>query len=228
MSVPGDEASKMRRRSQSGVTLLEFLIVIGIFAIVLASQLPGGVRNRAAGQVKACETNLTNMATAIAMYQSDYQVVPDSLESLVPKYLSTLRECPAAGRSTYEYRVMGSDFQLTCIGRFHKACYDVADRPSFHSASGLLPPEPELTSWFEWLIAGAPVICALLAWLLSLPFRRLPDFLRLTLIVAGIGGAMAAGSGKGADPFPPLLCILVAVAAGMANAVKEREDENLG
>lgn len=63
----------MRRRVQSGVTLLELLGVIALIGILAAILLPALARAREAGRRASCFSNLSQMGTVLWMYADEHQ-----------------------------------------------------------------------------------------------------------------------------------------------------------
>ncbi len=61
----------MTRRIQ-GFTLIELLVVIAIIAILAAILFPVFARAREKARISSCQSNMKQLATAFAMYRSDY------------------------------------------------------------------------------------------------------------------------------------------------------------
>lgn len=66
----------MGRRAQSGLTLIELLIVIAIVGILAAILIPNFIRSRAAAQLASCQLDLRNIAAALDLYWNENQVYP--------------------------------------------------------------------------------------------------------------------------------------------------------
>ena len=95
---------------------------------------------RNAGQAKACESNMKNIATALEMYAMDHKNnYPDSLKQLPPgNYLRFIPTCPAASRDTYSatYRKSGQSFEFHCSGNHAGR---TPGHPIYNSNEGLTP-----------------------------------------------------------------------------------------
>src|SRR3990172_5947013 len=59
-------------RRRRGFTLIELLVVIAIIAILAAILFPVFAKARAKARQASCQSNMKQIATAILMYQSDY------------------------------------------------------------------------------------------------------------------------------------------------------------
>lgn len=117
------------------------------------------LRGRAAGRLVACKSNLKNIATAIGMYQTDFEdESPNQLSQLTPNFLRTIPVCPAYGDDTpvplfylkppgsreYLYQAQGEQFQVFCHGRKHRAAkLKGSDYPRYYSDSRGLVESPE-------------------------------------------------------------------------------------
>lgn len=127
-------------------------MIIGGFALMIVPAIlfPRGFRGgRVQGRLTACKSNLKNLATALEMYASDYGgAYPPRLELLTQgnSYLKTIPTCPAAGRMTYEYRVIPGktrNFEMYCSGDHHRQAYvgfegDSTNYPQYNGEQGLL------------------------------------------------------------------------------------------
>jgi Tfp pilus assembly protein PilE len=88
-----------------GFSLLSLLAVLAAVALLAAIIVPNFIRARAQSRGSACPSNLKNIGTAFEMYSTDYAgEYPKELDLIVPNYLKTIPECPAAGRVTYRNR----------------------------------------------------------------------------------------------------------------------------
>jgi len=68
------------RRQSRGFTLIELLVVIAIIAILAAILFPVFARAREKARTSACQSNIRQIATAFAMYRSDYdQAMPRNI-----------------------------------------------------------------------------------------------------------------------------------------------------
>jgi general secretion pathway protein G len=83
------------RRSQSGFTLIELMIVIAIIGILLTLAIPSFVGAIKHAREAALKEDLQTMRTAIDTYTMDKQKGPQSLDDLVQDgYLRTIPEDP--------------------------------------------------------------------------------------------------------------------------------------
>jgi general secretion pathway protein G len=90
------------RRSQSGFTLIELIVVVTIVGI-LASVALINVRyaTRKANEA-ALKDNLFTMRKAIDTYYGDKQHYPATLDALVPNYLRSIPKDPVTGQADWE------------------------------------------------------------------------------------------------------------------------------
>lgn len=79
-------------------------------------------------ELKICTHNLSVLAAQLEVYAGDNGLLyPKRLQSLIPKYISSIPTCPACGRDTYSatYRYNNSstawNFTLECEGHRHWA-----------------------------------------------------------------------------------------------------------
>lgn len=82
--------------------MIELMIVIAIIAILAAILVPNFIRARAQAQLSACEGNLKQIATAMELYNTDYNGYPSTADAvtaspgkLQPTYLAILPKCPS-------------------------------------------------------------------------------------------------------------------------------------
>lgn len=71
-------ARQVRRRAQSGLTLIELLIVIAIVGILAAILIPNFIRSRASALLANCQLDLRNIAAALDLYYNEHQVYPNA------------------------------------------------------------------------------------------------------------------------------------------------------
>lgn len=146
--------SKIRRRS-GGFTLIELMIVIAIIAILAAILVPNFIRARAQGQLTACKSNLKNIGTAMEMYSTDWAgKYPGGIAGLVPNYLKTIPECPAAAADTYtgNFAVGAAAptnpqgyqdyYYVSCQSDTHKAVDVTGAYPAYDGIVGLIERAP--------------------------------------------------------------------------------------
>jgi prepilin-type N-terminal cleavage/methylation domain-containing protein len=137
---------------KKGFTLIELMIVIAIIAILAAILVPNFLRARAQGQFTACQSNMKNIGTALEMYSVDHQgEYPADLtagtagagDKLMPDYMATLPQCPAASADTYagayvQTRVPADAYSFRCTGGNHTTITGTGTEfPQYSSAKGL-------------------------------------------------------------------------------------------
>ena len=89
------------RRSTSGFTIVELLVVIVVIAILVALTLPNlfGLQRRARDDDR--KNDLKNVQSALETYYSDSQAYPATSAALTPDYMDAVPEDPQGG--AYEY-----------------------------------------------------------------------------------------------------------------------------
>lgn len=94
-----DRPEQRRPTDQSGFTLVELLVVIGIIALLISILLPSLNKARESARQVACLSNLRQAGTALAMYVSQYK-------GWLPPYVR-----PAdVGGQTYSSPISGRNF----------------------------------------------------------------------------------------------------------------------
>jgi general secretion pathway protein G len=71
------------RKSSSGFTLIELIVVITLIAAVMAVVAGKVIQNKHQAEYKLAKTQLTTLSASIDQYQSDVGALPDSLQQLV-------------------------------------------------------------------------------------------------------------------------------------------------
>jgi general secretion pathway protein G len=115
------------RKSSSGFTLIELIIVITLIAAVMAVVAGKVIQNKHQAEYKLAKTQLTTLSASIDQYQSDVGELPDSLQQLIsaPQKDGWLgpyakaEELKDPWHNAIEYRKPGADdrpFSLTSLG----------------------------------------------------------------------------------------------------------------
>jgi len=97
------------RRSTSGFTIVELLVVIVVIAILVALTLPNlfGLQRRARDDDR--KNDLKNVQSALETYYSDNQAYPPATSALTPDYMDAVPEDPQGGAYTYTPAAAGCD-----------------------------------------------------------------------------------------------------------------------
>ncbi|MBM3460522.1 MAG: prepilin-type N-terminal cleavage/methylation domain-containing protein [Armatimonadetes bacterium] len=131
----------MRKRRDSGFTLVEIMIVIAIMGALLGILLPSYTHAMAQGKLSACKSNLKNLSTAIETYRNDYGgQAPPMMRSLAPTYLAVLPTCPSRGE-TYSRSVSDDapdSYVLFCRNWGHGELGLASNFPQYSPAVGML------------------------------------------------------------------------------------------
>ncbi len=135
-------------RTSAGFTLIELMIVISLIALLAGILVPSFHRARLHGQLSSCSENLRNLASAVAMYQTDNAgLLPleasvavggstsagiTNTQTQFREYVSRTPLCPAERAKTYSYRYYVGK---TAAGRpwWSIYCYST---PSIHQDLG--------------------------------------------------------------------------------------------
>ena len=115
--------------SEAGLTLIEMMIVLVIIAIVSGLIVMSGILNRPdQARVTAAKTNMTTLASALAMYRldnGDYPTTDQGLKALAvapspapPAWRPYVQEEPKdPWGHDYLYTVEGGSFTITSLGK---------------------------------------------------------------------------------------------------------------
>jgi len=88
----------------SGLTLVELIVVLNIFAMLIALSVPVYRSMQRRGRENACKANLTTVWQALEQFKSDNRRYPFHLAELYPTYVDSekLLICPADPRRGHE------------------------------------------------------------------------------------------------------------------------------
>ena len=122
-----------RRDPQSGVTLIEMMVVLVIIAVVAAMVVPNVIGRPDEARVTVAQTDLRAIAGALELYRLDNRTYPNTMQglsalverpTLAPEpvswasggYLTVMPQDPWGG--IYVYRFPGTEgrFDLTSLG----------------------------------------------------------------------------------------------------------------
>lgn len=103
------------------------LVAAGVIVALLAlgpivAGLTGARKSRLWYHLDLCRKNLESISYAVSGYAAAHGGHPPArLQQLLPRYLSKVPICPAAGRDTYSggYVQMGRRFTVFCSGHNH-------------------------------------------------------------------------------------------------------------
>lgn len=99
--------------------MIEPLIVVAVLAMLAAILIPNFIRARARGQLKACRSNLKNLAIALEMHLQDQGQYPKTFEQLVPDILTKVPSCPAGDPGLYRLEWEDSQYKIYCADGRH-------------------------------------------------------------------------------------------------------------
>jgi hypothetical protein len=102
------------------------------------------------GMVRACKSNLKNIATAAEMYSIDFDgSYPATLGKLTPNYLKFIPQCPSTEKDNYStsWTCASSPgaFTMYCRGANHTKSGLSANFPQYTSFAGIAPAETKPT-----------------------------------------------------------------------------------
>jgi prepilin-type N-terminal cleavage/methylation domain-containing protein/prepilin-type processing-associated H-X9-DG protein len=107
MGIPGNLGPAIRKRAQSGFTLIEMMIVIGIMSVLTVLVMSGVMNVRARAKYQYCQNNLREIGMALDCYSSLWKgrLLPttgpedDNLRPLYPDCIKEIRVfiCPSTG-----------------------------------------------------------------------------------------------------------------------------------
>lgn len=81
----------------SGMTLVEATIVVAILLLLAAIALPAFFQNQTQQRAAQCGMNLEAISQACKTHASEQGRFPESVDALVPAYLTKLPICPVGG-----------------------------------------------------------------------------------------------------------------------------------
>lgn len=87
-------------KRKSGMSIVEFSIVLAIVLLLAAVSLPTFFQNRKKADEDKCVTQLDAISVACQEYAREHGGFPKTLEELVPDYLESIPVCPAGGTYT--------------------------------------------------------------------------------------------------------------------------------
>lgn len=133
--------------------LIAIFILITTVSVLARMSTGSSAQQEPGDHTEACRQNLKNIATALEMYATDNNGrYPDSISQLVPQYLKSIPQCPAAGSDTYTAGFVTGEnapqnekhwkdyYYVACSGHHHPEYQ--ANLPAIDCTFGLLPRLP--------------------------------------------------------------------------------------
>lgn len=138
----------MLMRPVRGFTLIEILLVIAIIAALLSILIPSYMHARAQSQLRACESNMKTMATAIeTMAAKEGSYMPGGAAGFrrwhtnIMKYMKSMPTCPTCNQHyRMEFSPNYSSYTIYCGANVanHEACGLEAGYPQYSPSCGLI------------------------------------------------------------------------------------------
>lgn len=125
-SNPQTQTEETRFHSQSGMTLFEILIVVGIIGGLLAFIIPQVKNSSDRSKVQDTKIRMSNVVQNLTMYQNDCSKFPSSLDALIKSDGScngwtgpygNVKEVPKDGwKKAFIYESDGNTYTLKSLG----------------------------------------------------------------------------------------------------------------
>ena len=131
-----DDNMKDRR---GGFTLVELIVVISIIMVLAAMIIPGLAKGQYLSKKAATKSEISNMETALALYESDYGAYPeddedDSSKPLVEALQGKTEEGKPRKKTYYPFKK-----KQIINGEY----YSVFNQPFYYQENASVTPKPE-------------------------------------------------------------------------------------
>ena len=136
------------RRSAGGFTLIEIMLVIAVIAVLAGIMIPNFVHARAEAHLRACESNMKTMATAVEMMAAvEGSYLPGGAAGFrtwhtkIMNYMKSMPSCPSCGEHyRMEFSPNYNAYTIYCgAGKAnHAVCGLEAGYPQYSSYCGLV------------------------------------------------------------------------------------------